>query len=187
MADTQWRIPNPNSPEEVRRAFSKARQSASDIATDLSAAESDIDALEAEAILLDGRLDDLEAVSPAYYSGEADEDVSAGLPLYVVSGTAHVALARHDTDSKSGAVGLAKADTATGFSCEYQTDGKFTLGDWTAVIGAASLSSGSLYFLGETGGLTTVAPITAGYNVTEIGTAVSTTTLDLQVRRPILL
>lgn len=92
------------------------------------------------------------------------------------------------TDTSKPAVGLMTADTADTISGAVQTDGPFTLADWTAVIGSASLAAHTLYFLSTTGGLLTATPPSVGGNVVQrIGRAVSATTLAIEIGPTILL
>lgn len=92
-------------------------------------------------------------------------------------------------DGTKPCVGLAQASTANGFAATVQTNGTFTLADWTAVTGAASLAAKATYFLDPTnpGRLTNVAPTTPGQVVQIVGVAVSPSTLDLNPEPPVLL
>ena len=84
--------------------------------------------------------------------------------------------------------GLAAADIAPTVSGDVQTEGLFTLSDWTSVIGAVNLAPNSMYYLDVVSGqITTVAPTTPGQIVQVIGRAVSVLVLDLQIEDYILL
>ena len=152
------RIPHTSSKTEVRQAFQR-----------LSA---DLGTIEASA----GEL-----------TAEANETVVDGQPLYKVAGLTKVGIARADAAAKSRVCGLAVRAASIGHAATYVTSGQLTLSDWTDVLGAVTLTSGSIYYLNDAGGLTATAPTVPGKYVTEIGQAVSTVTLDLHLKRPILL
>ena len=113
--------------------------------------------------------------------------ITIGQPVYIAAADT-VDLALADAKATSGVIGLvsdANIDsTAIG---TILTDGILTSTDWTAVVGAATLTVGSVYFLSDTvaGTLTTTATTTAGSFVTRVGTAISTTTLEVTISRPI--
>jgi len=180
------RLPNPHSPVEVRRSIGRLRRDTDTHTDEITAIEANIDAVEADVLVLDGRIDDLEDVL-ASYDGEAVEDVAQGMPVYGAAGLASVGLARADTVAKGRAAGLAVTSAATGFTCEYQASGRFELADWTAITGAATLTPSATYYLSAAGGLTTVAPTTVGHMLTEVGQAVEDTVLHLHIKRPVLL
>ena len=97
-------------------------------------------------------------------------------------------------DASSGskpACGLALIGAAPTFSVAVQTDGLFTLADWSSVTDAASvsLSAHALYFLSpiNPGKLTITPPTAAGQVVQRIGRAVSADTLAVEIDDPILL
>ncbi len=133
--------------------------------------------------------DDLDAVESS--SGDSvavgAEAVVAGQPLYHPAGAATVGVARADDADKSRVCGLAKKAYSSGANVTFVTSGNLTLADWTDVLGSASLTSATVYYLDSTGGITATAPSTPGEYVTEIGQAASTTTLQIRIRRPILL
>ena len=115
--------------------------------------------------------------------------ITIGQPVYI-QGADTVDLALADAKATSGVIGLvsdASIDSAAVGT--ILTDGILTSTDWTAVVGAATLTVGSVYFLSDTvaGTLTTTAPTTTGSFVTRVGTAISTTTLEVTISRPISL
>jgi hypothetical protein len=86
------------------------------------------------------------------------------------------------------AFGLCLTDIAPTFAGEILLMGAADVTDWTAAIGAPSLSPNSLYFLdGDNGKLTVTAPSSIGMLVQPIGRAVSQNKLDLLPTRPVLL
>jgi len=125
-----------------------------------------------------------------YYSAENKEGstIDAGMACAVHSSGTGVVKASAADNTKI-AIGLMRATTADTVSGNVQIEGLFTLSDWTSVIGASTLAAKTTYFLDPltAGKLTATVPTTTGQTVQIVGTAVSTTTLDLDVGVPILL
>ena len=115
--------------------------------------------------------------------------ITIGQPVYI-QGANTVDLALADAKATSGVIGLV-SDASIDSSAigTILTDGILTSTDWTAAVGAATLTVGSVYFLSDVdaGMLTTTAPTTTGSFVTRVGTAISTTTLEVTISRPISL
>ena len=115
--------------------------------------------------------------------------ITIGQPVYI-QGADTVDWALADAKATSGVIGLV-SDASIDSSAvgTILTDGILTSTDWTAVVGAATLTVGSVYFLSDVdaGMLTTTAPTTTGSFVTRVGTAISTTTLEVTISRPISL
>lgn len=115
--------------------------------------------------------------------------ITIGQPVYI-QGANTVDLALADAKATSGVIGLVlDASIDSSVVGTILTDGILTSTDWTAVVGAATLTVGSVYFLSDVdaGTLTTTAPTTTGSFVTRVGTAISTTTLEVTISRPISL
>lgn len=115
--------------------------------------------------------------------------ITIGQPVYI-QGANTVDLALADAKATSGVIGLVlDASIDSSVVGTILTDGILTSTDWTAVVGAATLTIGSVYFLSDVdaGMLTTTAPTTTGSFVTRVGTAISTTTLEVTISRPISL
>ena len=115
--------------------------------------------------------------------------ITIGQPVYI-QGADTVDLALADAKATSGVIGLVlDASIDSSVVGTILTDGILTSTDWTAVVGAATLTVGSVYFLSDVdaGMLTTTAPTTTGSFVTRVGTAISTTTLEVTISRPISL
>jgi hypothetical protein len=113
--------------------------------------------------------------------------ITIGQPVYI-QGANTVDLALADAKATSGVIGLVlDASIDSSAIGTIVTDGILTSADWTAVVGAATLTVGSVYFLSDVdaGMLTTTAPTTTGSFVTRVGTAISTTTLEVTISRPI--
>ena len=115
--------------------------------------------------------------------------ITIGQPVYIAAADT-VDLALADAKATSGVIGLV-SDASIDSSAvgTILTDGILTSTDWMAVVGAATLTVGSVYFLSDVaaGTLTTTAPTTTGSFVTRVGTAISTTTLEVTISRPIAL
>ena len=115
--------------------------------------------------------------------------ITIGQPVYI-QGANLVDLALADAKATSGVIGLVlDASIDSSVVGTILTDGILTSTDWTAVVGADTLTVGSVYFLSDVtaGTLTTTAPTTTGSFVTRVGTAISTTTLEVTISRPISL
>jgi hypothetical protein len=117
-------------------------------------------------------------------AAEALEDIPAGMPVALNRVSGKALLARADTFVASFVVGLAASATDLGHICNIFKS-SITLADWTNVAGTTSLTPGTPYFLGETGGLTTEKPQLGATVV--VGKAVSLQTLNCEPTLPILL
>ena len=115
--------------------------------------------------------------------------ITIGQPVYIVAADT-VDLALADVQATSGVIGLV-SDASIDSSAigTIVTDGILTSADWTSVVGAATLTTGAVYFLSDVtvGTLTTTPTTTTGSFVTRVGTAISTTTLEVTISRPIKL
>ena len=111
----------------------------------------------------------------------AGETVHVGAPAYIVSNnTANLASATGLVKSRT--VGLITQAASVDDNTFVQTDGDVTLADWTAVIGGAFLTPGSVYFLSTTDGqMSTTPPTGDGDVVVTMGVAVTTTKFDIEV------
>ena len=147
--------------------------------------------------LYDGEIAQLKAGDTLDITASSNQQFSAtnqstgaifiGQPVYIAGGDT-VDLALADAKATAGVIGLVlDASIASSDIGTILTDGILTSTDWTAVVGAATLTVGSVYFLSDVtaGTLTTTAPTTTGSFVTRVGTAISTTTLEVTISRPI--
>ena len=149
--------------------------------------------------MYDGEVGQLRAGDTLDITGSSNQQFSAtnsniaaitiGQPVYI-QGADTVDLALADAKATSGVIGLV-SDASIDSSAvgTILTDGTITSTDWTAVVGEATLTVGSVYFLSDVdaGMLTTTAPTTTGSFVTRVGTAISKTTLEVTISRPISL
>ena len=117
-----------------------------------------------------------------------DSNTLKGMAVYPSSPN-HVDLGRADSESTSGVVGIANEDVTATNQGTYLTDGQVTRSDWTAITGSATLTTGATYYLDETtaGHLTSTPPSVVGESVVRVGTALSGTTLDIEIAQPVLL
>lgn len=149
--------------------------------------------------MYDGEVGQLRAGDTLDITGSSNQQFSAtnsniaaitiGQPVYI-QGADTVDLALADAKATSGVIGLVSdASIDSSVVGTILTDGILTSTDWTAVVGEATLTVGSVYFLSDVtaGTLTTTAPTTTGSFVTRVGTAISTTTLEVTISRPISL
>ena len=81
------------------------------------------------------------------------------------------------------------SNIAAGSQVEVQTDGIFTISNWTAVLGSATLSPGTKYYLSSAtaGNITATAPSSSNHFIVPVGRAISTTSMYIEVGEPIKL
>ena len=104
-----------------------------------------------------------------------------------------VDLAKADAAGTSRAIGLVRAASiANGASGGIITDGVLTAttGQWDGIAGTTGgLAAGTVYYVSKdtAGHLVSAAPSAVGQYVIEVGTALSTTELEVTFTRPVLL
>jgi len=110
------------------------------------------------------------------------------MPVYV-SGDGRVDLSDASSPATTnGTVGLAIQDAMASGTGFYIADGQLNLPDWTDATGSASLIPGATYYLSTTPGLLTVTPPSqVGELVLRVGTATTTSVLDIEISQSILL
>ena len=112
--------------------------------------------------------------------------ITIGQPVYS-SDADTVDLADASAVGSAKPIGLVQADSIAASSTgAIQLDGVLNSSDWTAVVGSATLTSGSTYYLDTTAGKMTSTAPTSGY-VTEMGVAISTTEFAIDIKAPIKL
>jgi hypothetical protein len=123
-----------------------------------------------------------------YYTGEADEAILIGQPVYTKA-DGHVALAQANASGVCQVSGIARNSVGATYTCQYDSDTDISQDDWTDVAGTVSLTPGMTYYLDPdtAGHITVTPPFTAGQYVVRVGRAVSATTLDIEIELPILL
>jgi hypothetical protein len=122
-----------------------------------------------------------------YPEATFDSNTSKGMAIHV-SGADNVDLANADDPTTAICFGIAREDVTAGNTGEYQSEGQLSVTDWTPVIGSANLTPGVVYYLDTSDGqMTSTPPTGAGNHIVRIGIATNTTTLELEIARPILL
>lgn len=112
--------------------------------------------------------------------------IQAGQPVALDSGTD--CLLASSASINTRAIGIAYAVTGTGDTVAIKTQGRYTLADWTNVMGTVSLVPDADYYLGEIPGVLTTSPVDLpNYVLQFVGRAVGPQTLLLDLARPILL
>lgn len=122
---------------------------------------------------------------------ETDDALVPGSAVYAKN-TGRFGLARADSFPETRFAGFSNATTAPGFAATVISGGplELTTAEWDAVTGQiGGLTPGAPYFLSTTafGSITTVPPSAAGLFSAKVGKAITTTTLDVDPRNPILL
>lgn len=118
--------------------------------------------------------------------------ITVGMCVYADS-DGGVDLAQADAAATMRAVGFVRAASiGAAASGEIMTDGILTAttGEWDTLAGTTGgLTHGEPYFLSKdtAGYITETAPTGVGEYVVEVGQALSTTELEISIRRPILL
>ena len=139
------RAPNPYSEAEVRRAIQANIVITDQHDSKFDVIDDEISDIDGDIVVIDGRLDDLEASGSI--SAQAEVAIAIGQPVYIKSNT-HADLAYSNDATASKMIGLALTSAGAGFSVKYITDGKITLADWSAVLGTTNLTPGADYYLG---------------------------------------
>lgn len=145
----------------------------------------------------DGRLQQLQAgdtLSGASETGQINQTAGAALlagNAVYTSGVNAINKAAAGASGTKDVLGLTTAAISNAASGQVQTNGFLTLTttQWDAITGATGgLTANAIYFLSATAGLlTTTVPTTVGQWVAEVGRAISTTDMLIDVRTPILL
>ena len=111
----------------------------------------------------------------------ANETITIGQPVYI-SGNNTTNLADADNIATSHVLGLAETNGTANGTMNVLSDGRITQSDWSSVIGSTSLTPGAQYYLSTSAGqLTTTPPSGISDAVVTCGTAVTTTTLDIEI------
>lgn len=109
--------------------------------------------------------------------------ITKGMAVYV-QGAGAVDLARANASGTKKVLGLvAAASIAAAGTGSIQTNGILSSSDWTNVIGSASLTAGTSYYLSSTtaGQLTATAPTAAGTFVCPVGVALNNTDMQINI------
>lgn len=113
---------------------------------------------------------------------EAAEALSAG-QVVAVDSNGKATLANANSAARD-ALGLARISAGIGSGAEVLIAGVLTLSNWTSATGAATLVTGSEYWLTTTSGrMSTSPPSGAGISFQKIGRAISSDTLVIEVEK----
>jgi hypothetical protein len=113
--------------------------------------------------------------------------VKAGMPVYVDRSTFQLRPASAAVGFQAFVAGFAAADGATGVAIPILRD-KVIMLAWDMIAGAPALQPGQSYYLGSAAGqITLVPPSASGQSLVPLGTALSSTTLVVDIGQPILL
>jgi hypothetical protein len=134
---------------------------------------------------LDGPIAEVDVVSMTNDNAAA---ITQGQPVYV-SGSLAVDEAQANAGGTTEVIGLVRdASIAAAAVGSIQTDGILDVADWTLVIGAAALVVGTVYWLSAAapGQLTSTPPTGNPNRLVRVGTAISTTSLEISISSPVL-
>lgn len=111
----------------------------------------------------------------------ADVGAHALGDVVYISGNDAAKKAQANAIGTKDAIAFAMGAIGAGAAGSYQTDG--------ILAGLAGLVANTIYYLSAAtaGGMTSVAPTAAGQYVVRLGKAISTTELEINIERPILL
>jgi len=111
----------------------------------------------------------------------ANETIVIGQPVYI-SGNNTTNLADADNIATSHVLGLAETNGTANGTMNVLSDGRITQSDWSSVVGSTSLTPGAQYYLSTSAGQLTTTPLFGISDaVVTCGTAVNTTTLDIEI------
>lgn len=117
----------------------------------------------------------------------AAENILKGQPLYVSKATGQIGLADVNSYVKSLVLGYAVSDCLAGFSVAVMK-GQLDLADWNNIAGTTQLLVGQIYFLSDSGKISSTPPIgPIKKTSTVIGMALTPTVLEVKPSVPILL
>ena len=121
----------------------------------------------------------------------ATTTLTIGMAVYL-DGSESVDKAQANADGTSDVHGLAAEGITAATTGSIVTEGPLTLttGEWDAIAGTTGgLTPSALYYLDPStaGHITETAPTTAGQSVSEVGEAVSSTKLEVRIRRRVKL
>lgn len=124
-----------------------------------------------------------------YLSNNTGSTIAKGSPVYI-SSSQNVSLANANSNTTYNLIGLAQYNISTSTTGFIQSAGVLTATttEWDSVTGGSGgLTAGSIYYLSDStaGRLTSTAPTTLNHWVCEVGTALNSTELLINLRRPV--
>jgi hypothetical protein len=106
-------------------------------------------------------------------NGFAGEAITAGQPCYCASDTGLYMKAKDDTAAHAAAVGIALNGAALNQPLFLCTAGPLTIG--------ATVSAGTVYYVGDTAGDITASDVGTGEYVTVLGVATSASVINIKI------
>ena len=117
--------------------------------------------------------------------------ISEGAPVYVSSANTVDSANASPTPSAAACFPLGFATSATSGAAqdiEVLTEGHIELTDWTSIAGTANLAPGTKYKLATVAGtITATAPTGNGEHVVDVGIAITTKILDIEISRAVVI
>lgn len=130
---------------------------------------------------------------PVFTNGESSATIVIGMPVYISSADT-VKMCKGSGIATANPIGFMQSTSVTtGNTGPVQLTGNLsaTTAQWDAVCTGESggLTAGTLYYLDPIafGKITVTAPTSVGQVVQQVGTAISTTEMKIDIKMPILL
>lgn len=121
-------------------------------------------------------------LTPLDIESIAGETLYTGQPVYVNQSNARLYRARAAFEVTSRVCGFCKTDVTLGDSVGIAPAGRMELSDWSIPLGGTSLLiPGATYYLGGVSGQITVNYPAIGFTM-QVGVAVTTTILDIDIK-----
>jgi len=124
----------------------------------------------------------LSRVTPADFEVVAGETIHPGQPVYVREADARAYRAWALFEEASRVCGFCKAEVTTGNVFGITPTGRLELANWSVPLGgSALLIPGVIYYLGDVTGQIVASPPITGF-IVQVGVAVTTTILDVDIK-----
>lgn len=124
----------------------------------------------------------LSRITPLDIESIAGETLYTGQPVYVNQSNARLYRARAAFEVSSRVCGFCKTDVTLGNSVGIAPAGRLELSDWSIPLGGTSLlTPGAIYYLAGVNGQIIVIPPATGFTI-QVGVAVTTTILDIDIK-----
>lgn len=124
----------------------------------------------------------LSRTTPADLEVVAGETIHPGQPVYIKQANARAYRARALFEEASRICGFCKTEVTTGNTCSIIPAGRLELVDWSVPLGGiALLTPGVIYYLGDVTGQIMASSPTTGFAI-QVGVAITTTILDVDIK-----
>jgi hypothetical protein len=121
-------------------------------------------------------------LTPLDIESIAGETLYIGQPVYVNQANARLFRARAAFEVTSRVCGFCKADVTLGSVIGIVSAGRLELSDWSIPLGGTGLLiPGAIYYLDGVSGQISVNPPATGFTI-QVGIAVTTTILDIDIK-----